>query len=359
MGRKRKSTDQGLPSRVYMKHGAFYYVHPSGKWERIGTDLAEARKRGELYNDPAGLYGTVAYWYGMYLASCKARVGLPKSRRGLSQRTYDDYVDASEPLIAFFGKMLPHQVEGHHVAQYLDAGAAADRSVRANREKSALSAAFSWMMRQPGVGVKANPCFGIARNPEAKRDRYVEHHEYALIYAQCTKPERVLMDLIYRTLQRPEDIITWTAANFTTKREADGTTCRIIRNRQGKTGQTVDILITPEIDAILAMAAPGGAALGPGLTLVRTRQGKPYTYDGISGMLRRRIYASVGDGRLSEPFGFYDLKGKGATDMWLAKVPLTEIQALCGHESVRTTEIYVKARWRGTVSPNLTTLQAV
>lgn len=51
-------------------------------------------------------------------------------------------------------------------------------------------------------------------------------------------------------------------------------------------------------------------------------------------------------------FGFYDMKGKGATDMWLAGIPLEQIQALCGHGSVKTTEIYVKSRWRGTVEPN-------
>ena len=121
----------------------------------------------------------------------------------------------------------------------------------------------------------------------------------------------------------------------------------------------MDIRVTPEIDAILANAAPAEAALGPGLPLVRTRKEEPYTYDGISAMLRRRVYKAVKDGKLAEPFGFYDLKGKGATDMWLAHVPLTQIQVLCGHESVRTTEIYVKARWRGTVSPNKTALPAV
>ena len=51
-------------------------------------------------------------------------------------------------------------------------------------------------------------------------------------------------------------------------------------------------------------------------------------------------------------FGPYDLKGKGATDMWLAGVPLEQIQVLCGHDSIKTTEIYVKCRWRGTVEPN-------
>lgn len=33
-------------------------------------------------------------------------------------------------------------------------------------------------------------------------------------------------------------------------------------------------------------------------------------------------------------------------------VPLEQIQALCGHESITTTEIYVKCRWRGTIEPN-------
>lgn len=255
--------------------------------------------------------------------------------------------------------MQPNQVAGHHVAQYLDAGARADRSVRANREKATLSAAFSWMMRRSDTGVNANPCFGIARNPEQKRERYVDHDEYATIYRECTRSERVLMDLIYRTLQRPEDIITWTAANLVNKREADGTVRRVIRNQQNKTGQVVDILVTADIETILTMAGPSGAALDATLTFVRGRNGEPYTYSGISAMFRRRVYKAVKDGRLAEPFGFYDLKGKGATDMWLANTPLTAIQVLCGHESVRTTEIYVKSRWRGTVAPNATALQAV
>jgi integrase len=33
-------------------------------------------------------------------------------------------------------------------------------------------------------------------------------------------------------------------------------------------------------------------------------------------------------------------------------VPLEQIQVLCGHDSVTTTERYVKSRWRGIVTPN-------
>lgn len=361
MGRKRKQNDLGLPERVYLRHGAFYYVHPgTGKWERIGTDLEEAKRRASLYRNADGTYGTMAYWYGLFLVDCKRRIGLPKKRRGISQRTYKDYKDAEPTLSAFFGKMLPHQVQGHHVAAYLDIGAADDRAVRANREISALSSCFTWLRRQPEASVPANPCFGIERNPEFKRERYVEHDEYQYIYKHSTSSMRAFMELVYRTLQRPEDIMEWTSANIVKKREPDGTIRKIIRNDQGKTGKIVDIAVTPELEAVLASVLPeGDIEAGPGYPLIHTLQGKPYTYDGLSSMLRRRVYRAAKDGKISAPFGFYDLKGKGATDMWLAGEKLEKIQVLCGHESVRTTEIYVKARWRGTVQPNQTRLAAV
>jgi hypothetical protein len=52
-------------------------------------------------------------------------------------------------------------------------------------------------------------------------------------------------------------------------------------------------------------------------------------------------------------FGFRDLKGKGATDMWLAKHPIEKIQALLGHANKTTTEICIKQRWVESVQPNM------
>jgi site-specific recombinase XerD len=60
---------------------------------------------------------------------------------------------------------------------------------------------------------------------------------------------------------------------------------------------------------------------------------------------RRRLRCSVKD------LGLYDLKGKAATDMFRAGVPLEQIQHLLGHESIRTTEIYIKARLPDLVAP--------
>jgi hypothetical protein len=79
MGRKRKNNPLNLPARVYAHHGAFFYVHLSGKWERIGTDVVEARVRCDLYNDPEGVYDTMAYYLDQFVLHCKKRVGLPKA----------------------------------------------------------------------------------------------------------------------------------------------------------------------------------------------------------------------------------------------------------------------------------------
>src|SRR5260363_9465 len=106
MGRKRKTNELGLPERVYAKHGAFYYVHRAGHWERLGTDLAEVKRKANLYNDPHSTFGEMA------------------------PRTYEDYKGNIEPLKDFFGKMVPASIEPKHIAQYLDMGVALNRPVR-------------------------------------------------------------------------------------------------------------------------------------------------------------------------------------------------------------------------------------
>lgn len=344
MPRKRKDNTAGLPERVYLKHGAFYYVHPSGKWERIGTSIEEARRVGRLYADSDNHFGTVAYWLDMFLLHCKDRTALPSKKGGLAEQTYKDYMKTAEMLKAYFGQMYAHQVKSYHIAEYLDLGVKNNRAVRANREKATLSACYTWLMRLEESGITANPCIGVRRNKETKRNRYVTDEEYKAVHNIAHPNVAALLDLIYLTLQRPEDIILWTKDNIIQKTEVDGTVSTVIRNDQAKkSGQKiVDILITPEIQTILNNLMPikGG-------TFIRTRNNMPYTYSGLTAMLARAI-ESVGIKR----FGFYDLKGKGATDMWLRGVPLEQIQVLCGHESVKTTEVYVKSRWTGTVKPN-------
>jgi integrase len=342
MGRKRKDASLGLPNRVYAKHGAFYYVHPNRRWERLGTDLAEVKRKAAILNDSDGNYGTMAHFLDTFVIACKKRV----SAGSLALRTQEDYERDVVPLKAFFGHLTPAAVEPSHVGRYLDLGAEHGRPVRANREKACLSACFTWLIRNGEAGLVSNPCQGVRRNKEKKRSRYIEDFEHRAVMAQIRSPMvRAIAGLIYRTLQRPGDIQRWTERNIV-DRVVAGKRERVIKFTQSKTGAELEILISPEIEECLALARSAGKKIA-GITLLHRGDGKPYAEKSLSTMFRAaRTRAGVAD------FALYDLKGKGATDMWLAGVPLERIQVLCGHDSVTTTEIYVKSHWRGVVEPN-------
>lgn len=372
MGRHRK-TGAGLPARLYQRRGTWFYAHrDTGRWENLGTDEAAARRRAEHYNDPRGVYGTLAWWLEQWLIDCEQRVAAGT----LASRTLADYRAAvgteakPGPLRAYFGAMLPAHVLPSHVSDYLAIGAKAGRPVPANRERAALSACFSWLLRtRQGhlASGQANPCMrasGVRRNRERPRDVYVEHAWFRAVYAVANPQVRLMMELVYRTLQRPDgDVLAWTAANI--QRKAGQ---RVLRFTQSKTGQAIDIALVGELERLVdAAVGPVPVLHQPILHTVRASTvkrggvrvlqpaGSAYTYDGISAELKRAIAKA----RLANPelagapgFGFRDLKGKGATDMWRAGEPLERIQLLCGHAKITTTEVYVKQRWRETAQPN-------
>lgn len=355
MGRKRKDGDPlGLAgTRLSYRHGAFYYRHRDGKWERVGTDVAQAKKRAALYNDPEGVYGTTGYWLDRFLVDCGLRV----KAGDLAPRTLSDYQKDSEPLKAFFGNMLPEDIKPSDVQQYLDIGRKAGRPVRANRERACLSSCLSWLMRQPGATpMTVNPCMqasGTKGNAESKRERYVTDDEYRAVYAVAGTQVRLLMDLTFRTLQRPEsDILGWTPAILA---RDDHTKQRILHFRQGKTGVWVKIALTADLETLIRRAMGEPPRIDQ--PLVHNRKGERYTYTGIMAMLTaatKKANKARAEQKLPPipSFGFRDLKGKGATDMWKSGVPIERIQLLCGHADKATTEKYIKARWSEAAAPN-------
>lgn len=355
VGRKRKDDSQGLPQRVYLRHGSFYYAHRSGKWENLGRDLTAARRKAEHYADPTGTYGTMTWFMQQFLMDFEQQVRAKLK----SERTLKDYQDAigtaDSPgmLRKIFGHFLPAQIEPHHLAAYLEEGAKAGRAVRANRERAALSSCISWMLRTGQGGIKVNPCMrasGVTRNAESARERYVTDAEYRAVYAEAPDTVRLLMELTYRTLQRPEsDILGWTAAAV--RRAPDGS--RVLAFQQRKTGRGVQIGVTGDLAVLLDKAIGQVPVLKQ--PIVHTLTGEAYSYSGISAMLRRSVAKAKAKHKAlatMESFGFRDLKGKGATDMWLAGEPIERIQLLCGHAKASTTEIYIKARWTQTAAPN-------
>jgi len=354
MGRKRKDGDPlGLAgTRLTFKNSAFYYRHRDGRWERVGTDLKTAKERAALYNDPAGVYGTLGYWLDRFLVECAERV----KAGTLAARTLSDYQKNCEPLKAFFGTMLPEHVQPVHVQNYLDIGQKEGRPVRANREKACLSSCLSWLMRNGHTTLQVNPCMqasGTKGNPESKRERYVTGEEYMAVFNAAGLQVRLLMELTYRTLQRPEsDIILWTPAILARDPHSKQ---RMLDFEQGKTGRRIKIRLSERLEMLILSAA--GANPRMDQPLVHNRRGDAYGYSGIMSMLTaaikraNKVRAAKGLS-LIPAFGFRDLKGKGATDMWRAGTPIEQIQMLCGHADKGTTEKYIKARWSELAEPN-------
>lgn len=369
MGRKRKTND-GLEQRVYYSHGNFFYCHPAppggkARWENLGEDMEVANRKAKVYNEPSTLAGSMVYWFEEFLRDCGKRV----EAGTLSQRTLDDYTDAIGTQEAPGSlriylcppdrpALTPYDITADVVQAYLEIGNRAKRARRANLERAALSSCFGWLLRTPKhcPGLVINPCLkgsGVKRNLETVRERYVTDEEYAAVWTFAPRQVRLMMAMTYRTLQRPEsDIILWDTRVVVTR-----PTGRTLEFEQNKTKQRMVIAFTPELDELLPRRAPSVVRPLHREPIVKKLDGGFYTYDGLSAMLKRAI-AKASEVRVKarlEPiasFGFRDLKGKGATDMWLAKVPIEQIQALCGHSSKTTTERYVKARWRESVQPN-------
>lgn len=368
MGRKRK-IDLGLEPRVYFNHGAYYYAHREPPWEHLGRDKDKANEKARLYNDPAGRYGTMVYWLDMFLADCERRVKLKSTVKGikLSERTLQDYRDAigtedKPTALRIFLKppLTPSGVTPDMAQEFLRVNAEAGRAVRANRDKACWSSCMGWLLREKKVpGLMVNPLLrgsGVQRNPEAKRTRYVTHDEYRDVWAVASRAERLLMELTYRSLQRPEsDIILWDTRVVVTR-----PTGRQLVFKQHKTGRDMVINMDGELDELIPRPT-AGKVVPMVQPLVARLDGGFYTYSGLCSMLSESIKtANVRrKARNLSPmksFGYRDLKGKGATDMWLAGTPVEDIQALLGHASKTTTEIYVKQRWVESVQPNRTVM---
>lgn len=238
----------------------------------------------------------------------------------------DDYRGALDYLKPYFGAMLPAEIGPHHITEYLTIGAEEKRAIRANREKACLSSCISWMLRTyQGAGMIVNPCMrasGVKRNSETERDRYVTDEEYWAVYDAGNRTVRLMMELVYRTLQRPMiDVLEWTPANVVTKGGV-----LVPRFFQSKTKRQVDIAMEGQFRDLVKSAIGDIPVLHQ--PIVHTLKSEAYTCDGLSAMLKQaqaKVRASIPSLKAMPSFGFRDLNGKGATDMWLNETPIEQI----------------------------------
>ena len=320
MGRKRKLR-LDLPERVYYRHGAYYLVHASGKWEKLDVDYAKAMaKWATLINRPTKV-STMSELLDRYILEVIPHKG---------DRTQKDNIKEARFLRAFFGAMGVTDVLPHHIAQYRDSRAA---KTRGNREIALLSNVFTKACEW-GYATR-NPCREVKRNKENERDRYVTDEELEEFKKGCPTWIQLYIELKVMTGLRQQDLLAlkWQDVRPETLFVAPMKTQRTTRKK-------LNIILSEELHSLL------NSMLKQSDYLFSTRQGNPYSESGFASIWQRLMkkFELSGHARFHE----HDIRGKTATDM---DYPIAA-QRLLGHASLAMTEKYIKQRKVDVVQPN-------
>jgi integrase len=317
MGRKRRR-DKHLPTSVYHRHGAYYFVDKDGKWNRLGRSL------GEAYRELAHFVEAPSVKTVDDLCVRYRREVLPSySKKEQKNRTAH-----LERIQAVFGKMTPSEVREAHVRAFRDRigqrkGRDWGRPQLALKALATFSHVFTWAAEWDYVA--KNPCLGVKRPPQPRRKRYATDAEFDAVYCRCPAMHQIAMDIALLTGLRRGDILRLNRASVT----EDG-----LIVPTSKTSKPLMFKWSFELKATIDRAL----AVQPRVRrhIICNKQGRQYTPDGFSTIWRRAMKKAMVEGDLGEPFRFNDIRAKSASDDENADRASLRL----GHTSRQTTERY-------------------
>lgn len=305
-----RKKNRHLPPCVYLSHNSYYLVR-NGVWEPLGKDkgaaLAEYARR---------VSETAKGGMGELIERVLAHIAPSKS-----VTTNNQYRQIGRRLKAIMAEFLPDQVRPKHVAaikvKY------AHTPFYANRMVSVLRMIFSYALEWQLV--ESNPCIGVRRHPEAKRERYLTDEEFLAIREASGPRLQMIMDLCYLTGQRISDVLKIRLSDI----QPEG-----MAFRQGKTGAKLLVGWNDDLRAVVARAEKHGKIRY--LTLLHNRKGKAPDYSTVKIQWdAARTKAGIKDARI------HDIRAKALTD---AKRQGLDPQLLAGHTDARMTARYIRLR---------------
>lgn len=299
MSPKRNKENTGLPHRVTLKHGAYYYLRPiikngkhSTQWVNLGkTEADMLRALADLKSQGAGVMAAVIQRYREQVLSKKA---------ANTQTAQSKQLDR---LTKAFGHLPPAKIRPKHIAQYHDAiGATAP--YQANRELALITHVLKYAVRWGYID--DNPAREIQRHPEHARTRYITHAEYTAVRALAPLWVQILMDLAYITGQRRADLLSLTRNQVT---DAG------LLITQSKTGKKLLIEWTPDLRATVARAL--AELPGPGVHSVYVicdTRGQRRRDAAFTTAWTRLMDKCVAQGAIDERYQFRDIRAKAGSD---------------------------------------------
>jgi len=364
MGRPRKPENAEFPQGVYPSRGWLFFANDDGSWAKIckveewATDHQNSKAARDRWvalstaaSAPAGtvlqlLVGHMAY-----------RGKLVRAGQ-LSKRTYADNEEYLKPLAKAFGRMLAHEVNSRHCSTYLQKrswkpkpvrgadGVMIEQAprrapVRANKEMSLLSSAYSWALTSDDFPlVKSNPCTGISRNPTKAKERCPDVWEIEAAKQYAPAPWPWILDLAYKVGQRGVQL-----------RLLPKTAIRREGIFVGKAKGGADVFIDwdDELIALVIALLEHTAETEHRMRVVSpyvivARMGSPYTEHGWKTTVYKFVRAAIDDAAnpLQAPFSFHDIRARSATDE--EELFGTSPQDRLGHKRRSTTDVYIRGR---------------
>lgn len=247
-----RKKDRHLPKYVHHRHGAYYLVI-KGKYELLGHDLTTALAEYSQRFAPAadGMSGLI----DQALAAMRPR---------LAKTTWHQYQIAANKLKHMLGHFTPQQLLPRHVAQLKIK--LADTPSMCNRCLSVLRLVFDYAVENQLVD--SNPAASIKRYHEQKRRRLISMDEFKKLHAKAVPRLQVIMDLLYLTGQRVNDVLAIKRSDLL----EEG-----IYFEQDKTEARLIVGWSPELRAVVARAQALAGKV-QGFTLLQGRHGKPVDY---------------------------------------------------------------------------------
>lgn len=311
-----RKKDRHLPACMYQKHGAYYLVR-KGKWKRLGTNFqASLAEYAKLLDKDS--QGGMPKLIDDALKHMRARTKPP-----LKPNTLKQYEAACERLKENFADFEPREVlQRHVVALKLHM---ADTPNMSNRVISVLRAVFTYALEQQIVD--SNPCIGVRRHLEHKRDRYITHGEFQAICDKSSDNMRAIYEMCYLTGQRIGDVLAIRLADIS----AEG-----IAFKQEKTNARLLVQMTPDLEDLIGRIKALPRKIR-GLTLFCSpRGGKPVHYSSVKDAFAISCKkAGVEDASL------HDLRAKSLSD---TDDQGNDAQKLGGHTDAKMTQRYLRLR---------------
>jgi len=315
---------QNLPERMRKRvrgETAWYYYDAGGKPRReipLGSDFVLAvRKWAELH-----VTQPVAAPRWKDAADRYAREVIPTK----STRTQGANLAELKRLREWFDDAPTFDaIKPVTVAQYLDHHRA--RPVAANREIALFSHIWN-KARSWGYTECSNPCSGISRHREHRRETYIEDHWYAAIRDRARPVLALTIEIMYLTGQRLGDVL---RLRLTDIRDD------VLTIKQGKTGSTVRVQVTGRLRELIDQVIAERSASRVFSTLLIT--GAAHKALGRNWLSRLWAEARTAAGAPKE-LQLRDVRAKAGTDVH----DTNDAQKLLGHKSRSTTEIYRRGR---------------